>query len=513
MVAVREGMSNPTLPITIRFLHLSALPLVVIAGALAGACGGEAGTTGAGGSTSATTGTTTTGTTTSTTSATTGTGGAAMNPDPCDPLAQDCVEAVASKCTVHLGDMGAISADCEAPLGDKKLDEICLRPTGEAGVDTCEKGLYCAFFGNPVSSPQQRSCLALCDAPGSCAQGKECAGIGDSTLGVCGPVCAPYTAACGAGTKCSVVGLVGGDAGFLCTPLGTKAAGEACAGALECGADMGCRNFGAGFVCTSYCNDAHLCADASAHCSAYPDPALAGWGACVPSSYSCLGSVTWDPPLNAKESVQVVAFDAFSGDVLPGAKVKVCAANDAACAAPLAQGTAAADGSVVVEVPTVGAGFDGYFEVSLAGKLTSLVYANKPIASSGQVISGVLLGLADIETSIKGPATANLARGLLFGLGLDCQGQSAGGVAFTVSTADASSIVAHGLPSAEYAGVHPDCVDPAATSSSVGIALGMNLPVGMATVSVQVPGAPALGSKAVQFRAGALTFVAVEPAP
>lgn len=282
-------MSNPTLPITIRFLHLSALPLVVIAGALAGACGGESGTTttGTGGSTSTTTtttSTTTTGTTTSTTG-TGGAGGAAMNPDPCDPLAQDCVEALASKCTIHLGDTGALSAACEAPLGDKKLDEICQRPTGEAGVDTCEKGLYCAFYGNPASSPQQRSCLALCDTLGSCAQGKECAGIGDNTLGICAPVCAPYTAACGAGTKCGVQGLVGGDAGFICTPLGTKAAGEACAGALECGADMGCRNFGAGFVCTAYCNDAHLCAEASAHCSAYPDPALAGWGSCVQSSY------------------------------------------------------------------------------------------------------------------------------------------------------------------------------------------------------------------------------------
>jgi hypothetical protein len=56
-----------------------------------------------------------------------------------------------------------------------------------------------------------------------------------------------------------------------------------------------------------------------------------------------------------------------------------------------------------------------------------------------------MMGLAHIET-------ANLARGLLFAQALDCQEQAAGGTTFRVSSADGSSILAHGLPSAEYLG-------------------------------------------------------------
>jgi hypothetical protein len=515
------GMSNHAHHSTPR-LFFTALPLVLAAGSFIGACGGGDGSTssGTGGSGGSTTASTTTGTTTtsSTTGATTGTGGAAMNPDPCDPFAQDCVEAVDSKCTIHLDADSMISGTCEAPLGDQKLGEICERPTDEPGVDTCEKGLYCAFFGHPKTTPQERSCLALCEEVGACAAGTECATFSaDTSVGICAPTCVPFDpSSCGgvAGVKCSILGLLDGNGGLLCDFEGTKKAYEVCTYGSDCGKDTVCRTAGGPFVCSPFCDDTHLCGDATAHCKSFASPLLEAYGSCFLSDYTCLGAVTWDSPMNAKESVQVVAFDAFTGDVVSGAQVKACAAADAACAAPLAQGATGADGAVFLDVPTAGAGFDGYIEVTAAGMLPLLAYRNRPVAGPNDVLAAPLTSLANVEVAIKGAATANLARGLLFGLAIDCSlAESAGGTSFAISTADASTIVAHGLPSAERIGVHPDVLDPAAQTTSVGLVLAMNIPTGMSTVNVTAPGGAKLATQNVVIRAGAVTFVSAEPAP
>ncbi len=514
-------MSNHSSPTTIRLFTFTALPLVLASGLLMGACGGEAGTTtsgtGGSGTTTASSTTSTTSTTTAATTGTGGTGGEAMNPDPCDPFAQDCVEAVDSKCTIHFDADNVISGTCEAPLGNQKLDESCERPTGESGVDTCEKGLYCAYFGHPKTMPQERSCQALCDEVDACAAGTACYALGaEMTVGICAPTCVPFDpSSCGgiAGVKCSVATLVGNDAQMFCDFEGTKKAGEVCAASSECGKDMGCRTTGGPFVCSPYCDDAHLCGAADAHCASFPSSALQAYGSCFLSDYTCLGSVVWDPPMNAKESVQIVAFDAFSGDVASGATVKACAAADAACAAPLAQGATGADGAVTLDVPTVGAGFDGYFEVTAAGKLPLLVYRNRPVSGPNDALSAPLTSLANVEGAIKGATTANLSRGLLFGFALDCTGDVAGGVSFAISSADASTVVAHGLPSAERVGFHPDVLDPAAQTSSVGLAFAMNIPTGMATVTTTAPGGKQLATQNVVIRAGAMTFASSEPAP
>ncbi|MFO0755877.1 MAG: hypothetical protein U0359_05270 [Byssovorax sp.] len=512
---------------THRLLHLSALPLFALAGVLAGACGGGgSSSTGTGGS-AATTTSTTTGSTTATTgtggtggadtTSTTGTGGSPKNPDPCDPIAQDCVESVASKCVFHLDDANAATSKCEAPLGHQMLGETCQRPTNETGVDDCEKGLYCSGIGLPKSSPQARTCRTLCNDVGSCGEGSLCLPLdGDRTIGFCAKLCDPFDpSACADPTlKCDNFTNIDGNAGPSCQWVGPKGEGESCASPADCQKGLTCN----ASVCSRFCNDAHLCPGADEHCSANPFatwPLTPALGACQVSDYTCLGAVSLPDAPAATVELHLLVADPFTGDILPGATVKACDAGDLACAAPLSQGVAGADGSATLTVPTPGKGFEGYFQGEAPGRLPGLLKLDFPISTEAS-LGGFFMTLmkADqLETSMKGNTTIDPSRGVILALAFDCGGAAAGGTSFAVGSADAQTVLGHGLPSSEYYGVHADCIDPAAASSQTGIAISMNVPPGMTTVSVSAPGAKALGQAQAPVRAGATTTVILFPAP
>ncbi len=441
-----------------------------------------------------------------------GAGGSAVNPDPCDPIQNDCVEAVESKCTITTDADNFGIAACEAPLGEAMLGEDCVRVNNQFGHDTCAAGLFCTSWPKPLSNPIVRECVALCDETVPCADDQACVPVTTNPYGVCLQKCKPFDGSCGSDPTqaCDVLSTVGGGIEFACLHSGSHPSFDACQYTDECPVDHSCRSG----LCRPYCDDAHLCAEPSDACVLFSDsPAVADFGSCFHADDACLGSVVWAPPVNAEETVTIVILDAIQGNLIEGATVKACAADDLACAAPLGQATSDAGGNANVLVPTLGAGFDGYFEITAPGFLPELLSVNTPIAGPGLGFYGSMVTKEGVESAFVGSAAADLSRALFLGIAYDCAGIPQGGAVFSIDTADGSTLLGHARPSFGGALLAPDTVDPAATSSQAGGFLAVNVPVGKATISVQTLGGQTVADAHVPSRAGAVTLAVIAPAP
>ncbi len=229
-------------------------------------CGDDAtSTTGSGGGSDGSGG----GTTTASTGGA-GTGGSTLDgPGPgetCDVFAQDCADPAAPKCTVDFVDPTELPSTCQAALGDAALGDLCDRPDGTPGIDTCAPGLFCGLLGQPLSNPQTRACLEDCNEPTDCGADEFCFRLGgpaapDARLyGVCTGTCDPFDASpCPVSlTRCVPALTIAGAIGWACVPAPASAAeGEACMSDLDCGPLLGCDP--ASQLCAPSCDDTHPC--------------------------------------------------------------------------------------------------------------------------------------------------------------------------------------------------------------------------------------------------------------
>ncbi len=182
----------------------------------------------------------------------------------------------------------------DVPKAAAKLNEACTRPNNKAGEDTCDKGLFCAWWGVPKADPVQRKCAKTCRSSDACGKDEVCAQVGwlaygsaisPTGQGVCVARCDVFASSCAAGTQCEATLL---DAGTLkrtatCLWPGTLAAGEVCSPRLmgECAAGLQCRYAadGSGAACRAPCDAAHPCAGGKVcEPDAYADSA--GLGSC-----------------------------------------------------------------------------------------------------------------------------------------------------------------------------------------------------------------------------------------
>lgn len=504
-------MNTHRLPRRHHVLHLGALPLLVSAGLLAGACGSSedsstattaaSSTSGSGGSSSS-----------SSTSSTGGggEGGQAMNPDPCNPIVNDCVEADASKCTITKDADGNGVGTCEAPLGDQQLGEDCVRPEDEFGHDTCAAGLFCASYPKPVSDPQERVCVDLCDEVNPCTADHACIPITTNPYGICIATCEPFDGSCGSDPtqSCLPWGTVDTSRAFACGHAGLKAPYEACMYVDDCPQDYACRSN----ICLPPCDNTHACAVPSDACLMWSgEPALAGFGNCFQPNDTCLGSLVVPAAPSATADLTVLAFDLFQGNVVEGAAVKACAANDANCAAPLAQGVTDAGGAATLTVPTPGLGFDGYFELTAPGFAVNLAYYNVPWGKTGDYAIAYMASEASIVSGFVGSPVADASRGMIIAGAFDCDISPHGGSVFSVASADASTVLGHGRPTFSADTLSADVADPALTSSPGGGMLALNVPVGTTHVAATAYDGMPIGDRDIVVRAGALTTLLIVP--
>lgn len=166
----------------------------------------------------------------------------------------------------------------------------CARPAGTFGEDTCDAGLFCAYWGMPQSEPQKRQCLSLCNSAADCGEGEACV-LGSPTvtrLGMCMKQCDPFADSCGQGLACRYWGPRAEDGATINTCLWTNTGPEGtpcdptfgtdCESGLNCvvSTETGTAE------CRAYCDADHPC-PANRQC--VPDrsvPAHAGLGFCQP---------------------------------------------------------------------------------------------------------------------------------------------------------------------------------------------------------------------------------------
>jgi hypothetical protein len=235
-----------------------------------------------------------------------------------------------------------------------------------------------------------------------------------------------------------------------------------------------------------------------------------GTGGGPVGDWSCVGKVTWPAPAKATAEVNLTFSKLVGNGALAGLNVKVCAKDDAPCAAPLSMGVTDAMGAIKLTVDTGAAGFDGFLDVSGDAIIPSLIYYLPPV--SEDLVAGKLdiplvtndsIGLI---TGLAGGITLDPARGELLALAYDCAKANAIGVQVAVSSTDAKTTQAY---------LQGQALSTMATETDKsGGSVLFNLPAGAADVSVKIAGAGTLTAKtAVSVRAGAFTYVTLPPTP
>ena len=480
-------------------LRCSPRPLSLLAGFALFACQSEGSEAGDGGTETSDSTQTETGDSTQTETGD-GDGDTALNPDPCDVIAQDCVAEPATKCA-YLADDDVQT--CVEPSGAQQAYEACERPNGIAGDDTCAAGLFCAWFGQPKTSPQTRQCLAHCSAEASCDTSERCIQVGgsaDSNFGVCAPACDPFGSDCVEDASCKLTEQVAEQStfGFVCTLSGDVAEDEPCQFTEDCADGLSCW---AG-ACRRTCDMDHPC-PATAACVT---PEFAdGYGACFNGDYECIGML--EPPVIEQPTATVTVN--MLARAFTDIQVKVCAAEDVDCAMPLDMAVSAAGESVDVDVPLGVAGFDGYFEILAEGSVPQLYYAPMIISEPTEVFTTVW---SEQMLSALTGSPIDPARGTVFSFVYDCSDVAAPGVSLSSDLADDMSVTMYdGAEFAMSPGNAPLTPGPGATGA-YGLAAMVQHPVGLATLTYTVA-ADTLTERSAQVRAGALTQLDAAPTP
>jgi hypothetical protein len=231
----------------------------------------------------------------------------------------------------------------------------------------------------------------------------------------------------------------------------------------------------------------------------------------LPSSLSCIGSVTWPTPAtpSANLGAQFVDFTPSGPGTTPQANlaVKACARDDATCATVIASGSTASDGTISLAVPTGTSGFDGYFDVAGADRFPELAFFLPPIVTDttptadGRGIPSIatMSAIATAAGTSIDPARAHLIVRVR-----DCTRLlTVSGASIVVDLADASSVAIAMSGGGFVKGTLTD---------STGLVGMLDVPPGAATITVTLPQyARTLGTTKLILRAGVVTTTSMSP--
>jgi hypothetical protein len=259
----------------------------------------------------------------------------------------------------------------------------------------------------------------------------------------------------------------------------------------------------------------------SALTSTYADFVRAGTtcSSAAGNYWECVGHLSWRP-VNAAYTTLQARVQAFSGSPLAELEVAVCAVGDPDCTGPLASGQTDDAGMVTLQIPLHAGTVSSFTRIrSTTTSPTQVVptYAYdawplteaRRIAGSGPGrITGDQLGYGVLTTSSAAQeqsvtgVTPDPTRGNV-GLQVeDCMGVPASGVSVALSTADSQTVTVDGHF------VRSDSI-----ADTKGRLAFLNVPVGPARVTANVPGIGPLGTVDVYVRSSTTTGVLFRPTP
>ncbi len=183
----------------------------------------------------------------------------------CDPVSNDgCADG--EKCATVAQATGWTAFECVPLEGEAATGESCGRPDGISGVDTCDVGNYCAFWGLPYSDVPNRQCFASCVSNAECGDGRACITYNPShpRHGVCVDTCSPFDEdSCGADLHCTAERVDSdGRLAWACNRIRTFAEGDRCTPGIDnCAEGLSCGYSTADGVarCGAPCDDANPC--------------------------------------------------------------------------------------------------------------------------------------------------------------------------------------------------------------------------------------------------------------
>jgi hypothetical protein len=285
-----------------------------------------------------------------------------------------------------------------------------------------------ACANNPACKPYE-ACLLGCGDDYACrakclADHPINSGVEIPSLDTC--VATECKDACG--ISCGLAGsYVKGDAAVACQECLVT---QACIPAEKCGTDLSCQIASrcATSCVTLDCRTACLFAATDAGQAEALDLAVRVATRC-PSScglgrdWSCVGSILWPPAKASTQTLTVTVRDADQKLFLGGATVKACTNTDFDCATPLAHGTAAADGTVTLQIrgDVVGFGFQGYLDVSQPGYVPVLTFFSYPLSEANVPVDMPLLSTSSFQTTLAaGNVAYDPSLGIVQGSAGDC---------------------------------------------------------------------------------------------
>jgi len=233
--------------------------------------------------------------------------------------------------------------------------------------------------------------------------------------------------------------------------------------------------------------------------------------------WQCLDMpVRWPKPKGfGTIAFSVTIVDLLSEKPYANADVKACSKLDLPCTMPLDQGRTDGGGLVALTVPAGTEGFDGYLDItggdngSGSAIFPAIYYPVPPVISPGwrgrfQFVSAQDLTLLGAATG----AAIDPARGHFAANTSDCNFTGAGGVSFTVDSADAETqafYFVNGVPN-----ISATQTDPRSPIGGF-----VNLPPKLVLVSATsaAAGNKTMGTMTVNIRAGSFTTTTFPPIP
>jgi hypothetical protein len=255
----------------------------------------------------------------------------------------------------------------------------------------------------------------------------------------------------------------------------------------------------------------------------YADFALARTACSAPRTgnyWECLGHLAWRP-VKAAYTTDQTRVESFEGVGLDQLDVAVCAAYDVDCTMPWAHGQTDDAGLVTLQVPLPADGLASFTRTTSlknpSSVLPTYLYQPWPLTEArhtgsygridGDKTGQPVLTAADRDVFVSSAKSSGITldtmRGTVAVSVQDCLGVRAPGVAVTLSTADDNTIPAdHNLVRLA-----------APITGSQGGLIFLNVPVGAARMTAQLPGVGALGSIGLYVHASAVVWIIFRPTP
>jgi hypothetical protein len=259
----------------------------------------------------------------------------------------------------------------------------------------------------------------------------------------------------------------------------------------------------------------------SSNSSSSGDAGAGGDGSTATTNdWSCLGHVTLPAATKSTLALKFIPVDPQTSVHVSGVAVKACAADDAACANPVATTTSDSSGVATLSVPAAASGFGGYWSGTIAGDLENLNFTSVPYLDDVRLFTRLQWTNAEMTLLLQSSGvTWDRTRGVVGVQALDCGGvgldqsttnphpsPTAAGVRFTIDVNDPQIVLGY---------VNGPSISKTVTQTdSTGLAGFINVPPGVATVTgTRVSTGEKIASVRVYVKAGALSNITLNPAP